>query len=224
MAKFFYDRLMRGLAPLSLLALAAVLGAAPAYAASAGGFNSTTDDVTFSANGNAIMSLHDGKTPGTSFGVTFSGPITEGSTTLKTDGSMVVGNSAQFVSGLTIGNTGPLKDKDAATVMSLTSAPSCQSSQMMTKNSDGSFSCIGLQVTEGISATASGVGGAHSQRVSTSRPHAFCMLGAVQHDGHDSNCEIGGFPGGIWTLEADNGIAGTTSGTTNCAATCFDFQ
>ncbi|MDE1900861.1 MAG: hypothetical protein KGI37_04345 [Alphaproteobacteria bacterium] len=75
-----------------LLSAIAVGMALPAYAQSQGGFNSTTDDVTFSASGVPIMGLHDGKGT-TPFGATFSGPITEGATTINTDGSMVVGSN-----------------------------------------------------------------------------------------------------------------------------------
>ncbi|MDE1901685.1 MAG: hypothetical protein KGI37_08590 [Alphaproteobacteria bacterium] len=91
MTNYSHGLMRSGAGSMLVLALAAVLGAAPAYAASAGGFNSTTDDVTFSANGSGIMALHDGKTPGTSFGVTFSGPITEGGSIFNTNGTLGVG-------------------------------------------------------------------------------------------------------------------------------------
>jgi hypothetical protein len=92
-------------------------------------------------------------------------------------------------------------------------------------------SCItswhSLRVDEIVDTTAQSVPSnnwTQSNTVTTERPHDFCILSASQHDGHDSNCEIGSQPNGHWTLQADSGSPGAgVWGTTNCQMTCFNF-
>jgi hypothetical protein len=59
----------------------------------------------------------------------------------------------------------------------------------------------------------------------TQAVHDLCVFTAVQHTGLDSNCNISGSPGGVWTLSAQSGIAGSgQGGQTNCAVQCYDWR
>ena len=121
----------------------------------------------------------------------------------------------------------------ATTAANIATNVSCPAGKVLAGISDGQPVCttsttasIGLNETIAISAQSTrGNNYYQSNTAWTARTHDFCVISASQHDGRDSNCEMGGSVGGLWWVKADSGIADyEQDGTTNCQMTCYNFQ